>query len=771
VLHAQDAPYRTQLKELCKALDSAASVARVELIKARWDAPTGNPVERLGDAYAELRLGALTSDRDYLTTAWEHFDQTVRVHPDWPYARLGLAMAALEFYSRRYPVPAMYDDVVGGTHYDGYVIQMKRLLKEEPTFEPAITWLAETLGAEGDREQPGPVLSLLQYAVDSAGVTDPGIQLILARAERLKGNAVRSVHRIDAYLREGGDSGVGGLDIARSFAWMGELESGATEYLAGAQVRTVEARATYRLDLSWVATPRELARFDSLPADSVGAWIGHFWSKRDVQELRPDGSRLPEHLRRWVYVNQRFRVPDPGRRTAWKTAYMPWTGMETRPQCMEDGAYTLDDLDYSEPARQGGYRAPERVFDHRAIVYMRHGEPMLKFGGSPDSLSYGPPTPTQIGGRESSLRDIFWQPDATRSVTWVYLMGGQLRVFTFMGHLALGRNSPSTMILYRPPSLDVLQQLAALASSYARLAGSTQVNAFNGNRRLSGDCDRWYQDVVRQQRSDAAVAVTTDTYVRRFSKPLTAALQFSAIGQPTAGTGKLLAVLAMRASELAAEPVEGDSSAVRFAVNIQMAAIDSMTGEAVQIDTVRHFVTTRQLVREGAWISFAAILPLKPRLREVHLAVSQEDDRGSIFSGPIDPAGNGFSASDIVLGGETASVPWQRNGATVMASAFSTYTVGDAVQLYYELYGLKTGGEYRTKLSLRRTGDTKFASTLTFTDRAAGPTLASNRSLALNDAKPGQYELVITVEEVATKRRVVRQRAISVEKVSVPDTR
>jgi hypothetical protein len=91
VLHAQDAPYRTQLEDLCEALASATSVARVELIKARWDAPTGNPVERLGDAYAELRLGALTNEHDFVITAWDHFDQAVRVHPEWPYASLGLA--------------------------------------------------------------------------------------------------------------------------------------------------------------------------------------------------------------------------------------------------------------------------------------------------------------------------------------------------------------------------------------------------------------------------------------------------------------------------------------------------------------------------------------------------------------------------------------------------------------------------------------------------------------------------------------------------------
>lgn len=774
VLHGQDAPYRTQLKGLCGALDSAATRSDVERIKTHWDAQTGNPVERLGDAYAELRLGALTNERDIVITAWDHFDQTVREHPDWPYARLGLAMAALEVYSRRYPLPAMYDDVAGGTHYDGYVIEMKRLLKEEPTFEPAITWLAETLSAEGDREQPGPVLELLQYAADSTGVTNPRLQLILARAERLKGNVAPSVRRLDAYVQDGGDPGIGDLEMARSLAWLGELENGAIEYLAGAQVQTAEARAAYRLDMSWVATPRELARYDSLPAESVGAWIGHFWGKRDVQELRPDGSRLQEHLRRWVFVNEHYRVPDPGRRTAYKEVFIPPPGDGVRFfDCLEDGPRSLDDYDYIEPARHGGYRSPERVFDHRAIVYMRHGAPLQQFGGAVDTvvarqvgrLARAAPTGSESGPAAapfSSMDPALMAPNPDRNVTWVYLIGGKPRVFTFLGHQALGSNVPSTLIVQTPPNLDVMLALATWSSDYFRLASQTQWNAFNGPL-IPGSCERSFREVVREQREDAAVAVRTDTYLRRFAKPLTAAIQFSAIGQPAAGTGRLLAVLAVRANDLAAEPVEGDSSEVRFAVRVQMAVIDSLTGESVQIDTVRSFVTTRQLARAGAWNSFAVVLPLKPGLGEVRSAVSQDDERGIILGAAINPAGAGFSASDIVLGGETGSVPWQRNGSTVMASAFSTFRVGDAVQLYYELYGLVPGGEYRTKLALRRTGATKFSSTLTFTDRADGPTLASNRSLALNDAKPGQYELVITVDEVATGRRVVRQRAISVD--------
>ncbi len=62
-------------------------------------------------------------------------------------------------------------------------------------------------------------------------------------------------------------------------------------------------------------------------------------------------------------------------------------------------------------------------------------------------------------------------------MTWVYLIGGQLRTFTFLGSQALGSDSPSTLIVSSPPNLDVLQQLSALSASYARLAGVTQWDA------------------------------------------------------------------------------------------------------------------------------------------------------------------------------------------------------------------------------------------------------------------------------------------------------
>ena len=771
-LSAQDAPHRPALNQLRSALDSATTIPEVDHVAAGWDAVSRKPVERLGDAYIELRRGVLLDDRATLVSAWDDFDRVVRLHPDWPYARLGLAVAALEIYSRRYPLPASYDDVAGGTHYDGYSIQMNRALHSEPTFQPAINWLAGTLSTEGDRLQPGRILQALQFIADSTSSSDPRIQLILARAERLQGDAAQSIPRIDAYLREGGDAGIAALEMARSLAWLGSLGDAAAEYMAGARVQTAAARAIYRLDLSWVATPRELARLDSLPADSVGKFIEMFWNKRDVQELRPEGSRLEEHLRRWAYVSRNFRVPEPGRRTAYKEVFIPYNGTP----CQRSGANSLDDYDYVEPARQGAYRSPERVFDHRAIVYMRHGEPLYRLGGdafapaagatdrgstrldSTDPLARRSDA-TGISSAPATNAGLLVEPD--RNVTWVYLIGGQLRTYTFLGHQALGSNSASTLIVNAPPNLDVVLQLSALSSEYARLAGVAQFQAAGGSM-VPLQCQRAYLDIVDRQRDDAAVAIRTDTHLRRFAQPLAAAVQLSALGQPAAGTGELVAVVAVRMTELVREPGPAGDSAVRFAVRVQAAAIDSLTGESVRLDTLRQFVSTLDMVRQHAWLTFIVKLPLRPGLGEVRLSLEQSEDRGSVFAAPIEPAGAGFSASDIVLGSEHGSIPWRRNGETVHVSPFSTYVPGESVPIYYELYGLTSGKDYRTMLSLRRAGDGKPASTLTSTDVASATTLSANRLLTLHDVKPGQYDLILTVEERSTGRQIVRQRPIVV---------
>ena len=327
VLQAQDAANRSPLNQLRHELDSATTMAQVDQVSRAWDSSAPRPVERLGDAYVQLRRAMLTSKRSTFASAWEGFDQSVRSHPDWPYARFGLALTALEIYVRRYPLPADYDNVTSGTHYDGYARQLARMLRAEPGFQPAIDWVVETMVGGGDYQQPSAILDALRFIADSGDVPQPGLDLALARAGLLVGDPAQSMQRISAYLRGGGDSGIAFLEEARALAWTGSLDSAAVRYLAGAVVPSTAVKNAYQLDIDWVAAPDELARYDRLSTDSIGAFIAAFWSARDLQQRRPRGSQLREHLRRWVYVAQTFPSPDLG----YRALFLPYGVASCRP--------------------------------------------------------------------------------------------------------------------------------------------------------------------------------------------------------------------------------------------------------------------------------------------------------------------------------------------------------------------------------------------------------------------------------------------------------
>jgi hypothetical protein len=561
---AQDAPDRLKLEPFRQRVLQAATAAEVEAHSAAWKASTDGSLERLGVGFADLRLHELTGSEKAMFDAWREFDELVRAYPEWPYPRLGLAMSALAVYASGKPMPAAYDDVAGGTHYDGYVIELKRLLAMEPEFRPALDWVARTAAQEGDREQPKPLIRLLQWA-DSAGLATPDVPLVLARNARTRGHYDSSLTWIDTFAVRGGDRGLASLERARTLAFQGKLNEAAAAWSSGIAAPSAEARAAYRADLEWIATPRELSRFDSLPADSLGAYAHAFWSRREARDLRPSGTRLEEHLRRWAVAHRAFRVPDPGRRTAYREVFVP-----NLAPCMEDGASSLDDIDYDEPSRAGQYRVRERMLDHRAVVYMRHGEPLLAVGGvQPDDMR-NVVSPEGTGRFSAAVGDpgasapavpdgmsgVPTSPDPTYS-TWVYLIGGKPRVFTFYPNAALGTDTPSTLLLNQVPNLDMLLRLENSMPGFSRLAGLVQFYEMQAN--IGGrlaiplTCQRPVREAIAEQREGAAQAVRTDSYLRRLATPIEVALQAYAVGQPAAGTGQLLVAFAVPAEALVAD--------------------------------------------------------------------------------------------------------------------------------------------------------------------------------------------------------------------------
>ena len=338
------------------------------------------------------------------------------------------------------------------------------------------------------------------------------------------------------------------------------------------------------------------------------------------------------------------------------------------------------------------------------------------------------------------------------------MMEGQLRAFTFMGHVALGTAHPTTLIVYMPPNLDVLLRLSRLSPSYAQLASMAQSYQAAGGGMIPLTCQPEYRDIVAEQQHGADVAVHTDSYLQLFAHPIGASIQLAAVGQPTLGTGELVAAIGLRIEDLQETPTD-DNSRAAYVVRVRIAAIDSVTGEVATSDTVRRFVGPRA---QTGWLSFITTLPISKGYKEVRVSLQQGDDRGSTLASTIQPAGAAFAASDLVLGAEVGAASWRRDGSAVPMTPFSRYVTGGAVLIYQEVYGLAPGKKYRTTISLRKARDPKAASSVKFEDAAAGSMVAWSRRLTLDQVKPGTYDLVVEVQDQSTGRTVRRERSITV---------
>ncbi|MDX2193967.1 MAG: hypothetical protein NW201_11470, partial [Gemmatimonadales bacterium] len=151
---AQDAPVRAAMASLVAALDGAGAADAARLRDAWRAAHDGRAERRLGEAWASLRLAELDGGPGPLGDARRALDDLARDHPDWPWARFGLARAALLTYRAGHAVPVNYGPRPGGVHFEAYADLMHALLRREPGFAPARDFLLGAMADEWELEQP-----------------------------------------------------------------------------------------------------------------------------------------------------------------------------------------------------------------------------------------------------------------------------------------------------------------------------------------------------------------------------------------------------------------------------------------------------------------------------------------------------------------------------------------------------------------------------------------------------------------------------------------
>ena len=785
-LHAQGGPDRPSLDDLVRKLADADS-AGIAALRSHPSTQLPGDFGLLARTWVDLADAERRTGTDMLVDIADRFGRVVQAHQDWGLANLGLARTALLMHGRRAATAPLFAGVSRGRHFFGYAFHMEQALKDPVQLGDGLVYAVSRLDQEADRVQPLPVTKRLAELAERKDA-DPRADLVLARDARTKSDTAASLRYIDRYLARGGDPGVGHLERARMLAMQERFGEGAKEYELGlATSPSSEARALYRRDIAWVAEGGELAAFDSLPAAEVPAYVRRFWAVRDARELRQPGERLQEHLRRWIYAYQNFRVPLAPRRDNVSKLLINRTNVS----CFE-GPTSLEDIVPLDPSRPDDARDAERVLDHRAVLYMRHGPPYRvqmrtnsvtaatelqresSFIDERDALSREfqailpriPDVSQDIRlrpGAQAAQASAEFAATKPQDQAWLYLIDGVPRIYFLSGSASLGNDNPGTLYLgIIPDQLAVSQLLEGLPlePSLRRdilMDAAAGRNKFDATRR-DYFCSPLGQEWKAEVQEDGLVAATTDSYNREFEQRLAATARAYTLGRPAAGDGLLVVAVASDTRSLTPNP----GAPGQYTLALDAGTIDPRTADRDQRHADLAFAADPGTTEATA----AAAMPLRAGHREARIQLSQGSALGTMVVAAIEPAGlgPGVTASDILMGEDGSRTTVKVSGRVLPVSPSGVFTSKSTLVLYYELYGTVAGQSYRSRLSLRRTDNPKAgaAASVEFTDQASADRLQLERKLTLPDIKKGDYQLELTVQDPTGRTVVTRRQALYV---------
>ena len=182
--------------------------------------------------------------------------------------------------------------------------------------------------------------SLLRALAAASEVPDTIQQFHRGRLASWLGLSTTADRAFSAYRASGGSPDRAALELARIRLPLAQPGADSLYFGAASSPDPVVKREL-RSDLAFVADTAELAAYDASAVAERPAWLRRFWEGRDLESLRPRGSRLREHYRRLGVARERFRL------------------------LVYPRQYELYELWQNRSAE----------YDDRGLVYIRHGEP------------------------------------------------------------------------------------------------------------------------------------------------------------------------------------------------------------------------------------------------------------------------------------------------------------------------------------------------------------------------------------------------------------
>jgi len=714
-LAAQSADQRRALDALRDTLALMTDTLNLQLQEAALLEQTRrgrrDPFLHLRLGHLSLRQGELGGPSHYDDAASE-FKYASELAPHFPYAWFGLGQAEFALGSRagggRDARPALARDALSRAS-----LAFARAVVLEPGLAPRLEEMARRAIRARAPERAQVIRDALRKAAREARAPHLGrLALALGRIQRELGDS-GALASFEAYLASGENRALAQLEIGRTLLLRGDLR-GQAFYLEGAGSDDVVAVAEYRADLLPLASEVELAGFDLRRGAARADMLRRFWVMRDRLELRAEGERLAEHLRRLAVARRDFLVTT------------------------EDGEERLDD---------------------RGRIFVRHGEP-------DDRASFAIPgvSPNESWRYRRAGDDLVIHFAARRTPNDFRLIESVLDVSDVRSTLG-GERPAGAPVTAGVSGEQLLRSRAGLASLYQQLPAGRpeQVADYFVRERALG-------------RHGIQIATRSDSYAPRYGLDLNAWGSFAVAGGSNAQPViQVLFAIPGYAIEPATGaigvvyPVRVRFVALDSAGSV-VASLDTIT----RIEPGDRIAANRSLVGHVA----VPVLPGRLVVHAAIQYGDLGGTAFGVDSLVVPSAGSGeLALNDLLIGSRRGRLLLPLGDGTRMAiSPGGVVRRGDGLELAVEVLGLPPGGEGTLKLYLApdeigttdstalrwRPFPSGWSESKVVRAAGAGPITRWRGTLPLSKLKAGSWKLAVVVTD-AVGRMTRRESGFMLE--------
>jgi tetratricopeptide (TPR) repeat protein len=705
----------------------------------------------------ELERGKTALEEATATGAWgryqaaiRHFEEAALRSPELAEPWFGLALSRLALFESG--ANALYSPThpLGQSNRAAWASNLRAALAREPGHRGALTSIANLLRHQAERDQPAWLLGALIRA-ESLGVVTPDLVLVRGRLARRDRQYDIAAAAFREFATLGGDPSVAAIEEARAIAGTGDFALAAERYDEGLATLTELGLDFYRRDLAMITEDGELDALATRDLAAAATWIRRFWVRRDAEDIRSEGERLREHLRRWVVAHENYRVVDADRRLLF---HEPWAPISP---CIPRDSFNLTQAGARELPDPNDPRRAERVLDDRGLMFLRHGDPLrvvFTMGAADRDRQVNEAAdeaelrraglPTDLLATELQLRALarsFDDRGANSAEVWSYFIDGRVRTYLFRGSSYLGIHAPTTLVadLAINPELALLR--AQIDPKYMTV-WSRATTPFPPKVPLS--CVVSVQRLAREVRADLVVGGQTDDNPLIFPEPATPAVQTIAVIDPANGRGTIVVAYALPGHRLL--PIRGEDG-YTYPLQWRLTAVDS-AGNIHRSEGGLVPVRADSL-REGEWLTGLLTLPVPAGNWQVGVAFFQQDGRrgGAVQVKGVRLDDGAITLGDLILGREDATLRWDG----IPLNPLGTWRRGSVLTLATDLRGVVGGTEGRMTYEIRQldraSGRPAVRSSSPIV--STGPLTRIEQSIDLGRLRPGVYRLTVTIDGIA----------------------